>query len=185
LVIAETPLFTTVLSVSLANGDGTFKPQQELPISSSSVPEGPLFFGDFNNDGKADIGMLVSISQESGTTSEIAILLGNGDGTFQSTKFVPVNVTNASFGPTQPIVADYNHDGNQDLVAYLSSSTGSGIYVFPGDGKGGFGAPKGIVSGTRVLSFTGGDQEPFRFPLRNAEFCNLCLFRNVLEAVHF
>jgi FG-GAP-like repeat len=157
LVIAETPLFTTVLSVSLANGDGTFKPQQEVPISSSSVPEGPLFFGDFNNDGKADIGMLVSISQASGSTSEIAILLGNGNGTFQPTKFVPVNVTNASFGPTQPIVADYNHDGNEDLVAYLSSPAGSGIYVFPGNGKGGFGAPKGIVSGLRILSFTGGD----------------------------
>jgi FG-GAP-like repeat len=52
LVIAETPNFTTVLSVSLANGDGTFEPQQEVPISSSAVPEGLLFFGDFNNDGK-------------------------------------------------------------------------------------------------------------------------------------
>lgn len=157
LVIAETPNFTTVLSVSLANGDGTFKPQQEMAISSSAVPEGPLFFGDFNNDGKADIGMLVSISQASGTTSEIAILLGNGNGTFQPTKFVPANVTNASFGPTQPIVADYNRDGNQDLVAYLSSPTGSGIYMFPGDGKGGFGAPRVILSSTRVLSFLGGD----------------------------
>jgi hypothetical protein len=65
LIIAETRNFTTVLSVSLANGDGTFKPRQEMPISSSAVPEGPLFFGDFNNDGKANIGMLVSISQES------------------------------------------------------------------------------------------------------------------------
>ena len=157
LVIAETPNFTTVLSVSLANGDGTFEPQQEVPISSSAVPEGLLFFGDFNNDGKADIGMEVTIAQTASTTSELAILLGNGDGTFRATKFVPVSVTNASFEQVQPIVADYNHDGNQDLVAKLSSPAGSRIYLFPGDGKGGFGAAKPILLNLQAAPSGGGD----------------------------
>jgi hypothetical protein len=159
LVIPETPNFTTLLSVSLAKGDGTFEPQREVAISSSAVPEGPLFFGDFNNDGKADIGMLVTTVQSSGaTTTEIAMLLGNGDGTFQPTKFTPITVANnGGFGPIRPVVGDYNHDGNEDVAAYLVTGAASGIYVFPGDGKGGFGAPKLAASGGAILNFTGGD----------------------------
>jgi hypothetical protein len=58
MVIPLTPNFTTELSAGLSNGDGTFQPQRVIPISSSPIPEGTLFDGDFNNDGKADIGML-------------------------------------------------------------------------------------------------------------------------------
>lgn len=156
MVIPVTPNFTTELSVSLSNGDGTFQPQHEVAISSSSIPEGPLFSGDFNNDSKADIGMLVTKSGATSTTAEIAILLGNGDGTFQPTKFVPVTTTNG-FGPISPVVADYNHDGNEDVAAFLSTSAGAGIFIFPGDGKGGFGAPKAAVLNPEILSFAGGD----------------------------
>ncbi|MGA9718868.1 MAG: VCBS repeat-containing protein [Acidobacteriaceae bacterium] len=157
LVVPVTPLvtiggqkyFTTLLSVSLAKGDGTFQPQREVQISSSAVPEGPLFFGDFNNDGKADIGMLVTITQSSGATSyEIAMLLGKGDGTFQPTTLEPVSSAHAGGFQGPAIIADFNHDGNQDLAA--------GNYIFPGDGKGNFGSPTAI-GGQNVYVVAGGD----------------------------
>jgi hypothetical protein len=156
LIVPETPLvtiggqkyFTTVLSVSLANGDGTFAPQREVQISSSAVPEGPLFFGDFNNDGNADIGMLVTITQSSGASnSEIAMMLGKGDGTFQPATLEPVSSAHAGGFQGPAIIADFNRDGNQDLAA--------GNYIFPGDGKGNFGSPTAIGVQGDVLA--GGD----------------------------
>jgi len=154
LVMTETPPnLTTVLSVSIANGDGTFQPQREELISSSSLPTGPLFFGDFNNDGKADIGMLTSLSQPSGATATIAILLGNGDGTFQPIKLTTVAPGTSTNFEELPIIGDYNHDGNQDLVAYLNG----GIDLFPGDGKGGFGAGKVVLRNLQAAPQAGGD----------------------------
>jgi VCBS repeat protein/Big-like domain-containing protein len=148
MVIPLTPSFTTELSVSLSNGDGTFQPQRVVPISSSPIPEGTLFNGDFNNDGKADIGMLVTIASTASNTLEIAMMLGNGDGTFQPTKIIPVGTGSNYSLSNQTVVADFNHDGNQDLAVDMTKSTSGGIYVFPGDGKGGFGTPKLVLAGS-------------------------------------
>jgi hypothetical protein len=60
---------------------------------------------DFNGDGVPDIAVLNSDS--------VSILIGNGDGTFQTSK-----TTTFGSAPTAFAVADFNLDGKQDIVAH-------------------------------------------------------------------
>ena len=88
-----------------------------------SVGGGPQFVAtaDFNRDGKLD---LVAANQVSGSAS---ILLGNGDGTFQSSHDY------FSVGAQAPIVGDFNGDGKVDLaITYFD------VAVLLGNGDGSF-----------------------------------------------
>jgi len=82
---------------------------------------------DFNHDGKADI---VYAFTEFTPTASVAF--GNGDGTFRAGPVLPVN---QSLG--RPYVADFNGDGNPDIAI----SNSPFLYLFLGDGSGGFSAP--------------------------------------------
>ena len=67
------------VSIFIGNGDGTFKPRVDYPAGTSPFA---VAIGDFNADGKQDV-----ITSEAGsTTSNILVLLGNGNGTLQSQK---------------------------------------------------------------------------------------------------
>jgi FG-GAP-like repeat len=75
--------------------------------------------GDFNGDGRADlvVGNLVD---------SVAVLLGNGDGTFQ-----PTVSYDLSFETSPPVaVGDFNGDGRIDLVtdAYVLLGNGDGTF---------------------------------------------------------
>ena len=87
---------------------------------------------DFNGDGKPDVAMA-----DYGFTPGVAVLLGNGDGTFQ-TGIVPSTQTR-----NQVSVADVNRDGKMDLL-----TTGlNGIQIFLGNGNGTFQSPQTISFG--------------------------------------
>src|ERR1044071_2109311 len=60
---------------------------------------------DFNGDGINDVAALNS------SPAPVSVMLGNGDGTFQS----PVTSPAGGAGTTMA-VADFNHDGNVDIV---------------------------------------------------------------------
>jgi FG-GAP-like repeat len=118
------------VSILLGNGDGTFQP----PITAASIPTSPtaVAIGDFNGDGKPDLA--VSVFGGSGATDgnvqTIAILLGNGNGTFQS----PAYYQSAN-NPYAIAVGDFNNDGKLDLVImnpeglYLSLGNGDGTFL--------------------------------------------------------
>ena len=76
LIVTNTGIDDSTVSVLLGNGDGTFQPQC-LKYATASGPAG-LVVADFNNDGKLDI----ATSNYYG--DNVSILLGNGDGTFQA-----------------------------------------------------------------------------------------------------
>ena len=97
----------------LNNGDGTFKSVDLGFVANITL------VADVNRDKKADLIVLIG--------NLAYVLLGNGDGTFQPRKLMP----------TFPLaVADFNGDGNPDL---LSSCAGNGnIKVYPGNGDGTF-----------------------------------------------
>jgi hypothetical protein len=80
------------------------------PAASSAAVDGsplPGIYGDFNNDGKIDLAI------PNGSTNAVSVLLGNGDGTFQSL----VTYATEPGSHTHAIaVGDFNGDGNQDLV---------------------------------------------------------------------
>ncbi len=119
--------YTGNLDVLLGEKDGTFKRAGSYPTEAKHPRK--LVVGDFNNDGNLD----VAVANES-APGGVNVLLGNGDGTFQS----PI-VTPTSNGPTFIAVGDFNHDGKLDLVA-----TGYGysnVLVFLGKGDGTFRSP--------------------------------------------
>ena len=114
------------VSVLLGNGDGTF--QTAVDYSVLTGPTG-VAVGDFNGDGKLDLA--VSLGNFDGTGAEVAILLGNGDGTFRA----PVNYSTGR-GPFAVAVGDLNGDGKLDLVvanAYVNT-----VSVLLGNGDGTF-----------------------------------------------
>jgi len=117
------------ICVFLGNGDGTFQysgaylVRPHLPTS--------IVAGDFNKDGKLDVA-LADTDSVSGMT--VSVLLGNGDGTFGSPVDYPIGTTEPSF----ITAADFNRDGNLDLVA-SGCSNGCMFSVLLGKGDGTFG----------------------------------------------
>jgi len=117
------------VSVLLGNGDGTFQPA--VSYSAGEVPAA-LAVGDFNRDGKLDLAV---VDFSCGTPcGRVIVLLGNGDGTFQS----PVSY-DAGAQPISVAVGDFNGDGKLDLVVANNSS--SNVSVLLGNGDGTFKAP--------------------------------------------
>ncbi|MEK7315002.1 MAG: FG-GAP-like repeat-containing protein [Candidatus Eisenbacteria bacterium] len=83
---------------------------------------------DFNGDGKLDL-MINDSGSPSGTVS---ILLGNGDGTFQSRQSAAVGVS-----ANQAVAGDLNEDGFPDVVAANSGNGGgNSVTVLIGAGDG-------------------------------------------------
>src|SRR4029077_19700854 len=71
-------------AVLLGNGDGTF--QTPVFYDSGGRGGGPLGVADVNGDGRTDIFFVNWTDSNGNMPSLLAVLLGNGDGTFQSAK---------------------------------------------------------------------------------------------------
>jgi uncharacterized protein (TIGR03437 family) len=120
------------VSVLLGSGDGTFRPAVRYnlgtAVSSSSNYAGVgIAVGDFNGDGNTDL----AVANPQG----VAILSGNGDGTFQP----PVYCYNSAANSV--LVADFNGDGRDDLLILDANASNPGIEILLGA------APAVTVSG--------------------------------------
>ncbi len=100
----------------------SYTPTPSIPVGRS--PQA-LAGGDFNGDGLWDLATV------NGTSDDVSILLGNGNGTFRSA---------VSFGvgkiPLALIAADLDRDGELDLILGLSGA--DQVVVLKGEGTGFF-----------------------------------------------
>jgi hypothetical protein len=120
--------------VLLGNGDGTF--QAEIPFTTGGLIAFAMVVGDVNGDGKPDVVVGHQCATQNCHTSSIAVLLGNGDGTFQ----VATTYDAGGIYPDSIVLADLNADGKPDIVVANSSTSISinqgdvGILIGNGDG---------------------------------------------------
>jgi hypothetical protein len=108
-----------------------FKPAQSYAVGTNPTA---VAVGDFNGDGKLDVAVANNGS------SNVSILLGNGDGTFQ-----PAVNFDASVAPNGIAVADLNGDGKLDVAVFQSPNTSSSlpgaVSILFGKGDGTFQSP--------------------------------------------
>jgi hypothetical protein len=112
------------VTVLLGNGDGTFQPPVFYRLSGIDRPEA-IAAADFDNDGNLDLAV-VNVD-----FAPLSVLLGNGDGTFQT----PVNYGNVAFANSLA-VADLTGNGNMDIV--VANTFSDILTVYYGDGAGTF-----------------------------------------------
>jgi hypothetical protein len=141
-------------AIQLGNGDGTFRAPILVPLSGGNSPYTsqaytlPSLIGDVSGDGIPDLlvlqytGVSYPILSNTDYGTQLAVYLGNGDGTFKA----PL-IAQTAENPTVQLLADMNGDGKLDLVAlgdhygvnYLNSS--SELAVSLGNGNGTFQMP--------------------------------------------
>jgi uncharacterized protein (TIGR03437 family) len=140
--------------VFLGNGDGTFKAPVQYTtggnVSSIAV-------ADFNGDGKLDIAAC-GYSSSPPANANAGILLGNGNGTFQSVK----SLSGFGAGPYWLVAGDFNKDGKPDLAIANKGTPGDstdngGVLVFLGQGNGSFQSPANYPAGVNPNFITAAD----------------------------
>src|SRR5271157_1132232 len=119
---------TNTVSVWLGNGDGTFKTPTSYPVASGPAS---IAVADFNGDAKPDLVVVGG----SGTAPAISILLGKGDGKFQTA----VNYVPTGHAMLSVAVADFNGDGKLDLALTSQlQDVPAGVWIVTGNGDGTF-----------------------------------------------
>lgn len=111
------------VGVLLGNGDGTFKPA--VAYGSGGYFDTSVAVADVNGDGKPDL-LVTSqcVSSSDCANSPVGVLLGNGNGTFQSA----VIYDSGGLLATSVAVADVNGDGKPDLLVTNQNSNTVGYF---------------------------------------------------------
>jgi hypothetical protein len=118
------------LAILLGNGDGTFQAPTIIPFTGIITD---VLLADFNGDGILDLAVA---EQSLGGADDVRVMLGNGDGTFQS----PRRFWAGPF-PFALAVGDFNGDGKLDLAVvsqYANTQGDNHVYVLLGNGDGTF-----------------------------------------------
>jgi hypothetical protein len=115
------------ISVLLGNGNGTFQPQRNFDAVSS--PDS-LVTGNFTTSGNTDVAVLQNFPQEGGV-SDLAILIGRGDGTFEPAVLYPTIFNNGA-GPM--VVGDFMGNGIDDIMVFSKNEPEAELFLGNGDG---------------------------------------------------
>ena len=136
------------VSLLLGNGDGTLRPPLTL-VGGGNRPY-TMAAGDFNHDGNRDLA-LANFGDNTPTDTTVTVLLGNGNGTFQTPRVLQVQR-----GPLWVSVADLNGDGADDIVTANFGGTDT-VSVLLGNNDGTFQAARNFPAGSGPSSVAAGD----------------------------
>lgn len=136
------------VAVLLGNGNGTFTAAQGSPFIAGPSPWA-IAVSDFNGDGDADLA-ITNHSLINMTQTSVAILLGNGSGSFSAPTKYSVGHRSTSIA-----VADYNLDGKPDLATADADS--NALSILPGNGDGTFGAASKVAFGLNPVFVVAAD----------------------------
>jgi hypothetical protein len=143
------------VGVLLGKGDGTFQPA--VAYGSGAYLAWAVALSDLNNDGKLDIMVTSCFDPVCGTGAAAGVLLGNGDGTFQTAVVYSAGPPAPGLAPEWSAVADVNVDHKPDL---LVSNVG-GVGLLLGNGDGTFQPPISVAAGGPIaVADLNGDQKP-------------------------
>jgi Bacterial Ig-like domain (group 3)/FG-GAP-like repeat len=150
-ICAPNDCATGSVGVLLGNGDGSFRPA--VTYDSGGFSAESVAVGDVNGDGKPDLlvaNTCVTDGAFNCVNGSVGVLLGNGDGTFQSA----VSYGSDGTGASSVAVRDVNGDGKLDLlVANACGNNGNygcmigSVGVLLGNGNGTFKAAAIDASG--------------------------------------
>jgi len=131
---------SNTISVLLGLGNGGFVAQTQYPSGYGSV-----YLADYTGDGEPDV--------VTTAPNVIAVLPGNGDGTFQA----PITTPISQYGYWM-VPGDFNNDGKQDVALVFPNSSGPGMVgVFLGNGDGTFQQPIASTVGLKPEYLTAAD----------------------------
>jgi hypothetical protein len=119
---------SSTVSILLGNGDGTFQGAANVAVG---IQPAALAVADVNSDGIADLVVANAGNLDSGQGGNVSVLLGKGDGTFQTAQSYA-----AAVSPKSVAVVDFNGDGNLDLA--VANNGGNNLSVLLGKGDGTF-----------------------------------------------
>ena len=131
------------VSIILGNGDGTFQTPLHYSTGTDTDPYA-LAVVDLNGDGKADLAVA------NYATNTVGVMLGVGNGTFQTHVDYPVGSE-----PTSVAIADVNGDGKPDLI--VSNFHSNTVSVLLGKGDGTFKPAVSYNTGNGPISVGVGD----------------------------
>ena len=135
--VASTPSSS---SPTTTNGSNSTTPSTFGTVTNPTA----IATGDFNGDGHLDLAVAAS------GAAEVAVLLGNGDGTFQTAVTYPTGNV-----PSAVVAADLNGDGYLDLI---TADSGSGsLSLLPGNGDGTFGTALHVAVGATPMALAVAD----------------------------
>jgi hypothetical protein len=155
----------STVSILLGNGNGTFQPIACNSATASDCTTGTepisLAVGDFNGDGKLDLAMACLYD------NAVAILLGNGDGTFQNTvaPIVAEYTTGKGTGPYSVAVGAFGSSSTLDLA--VTDSASNQVSILFGNGDGTFQIPMSsdmYTTGTEPTSVAVGNLNGDAYP---------------------
>jgi hypothetical protein len=146
--LAVTNPSTDQVSILLGNGDGTFQPP--VAYSTGAAGSHPIAVGaaDFNGDGKLDLAVTNL------NTRNVAIFLGNGNGTFTLKGSYSTTIGNM-IGPSAIATGDFDGDGKVDLA--ITDQVDNSVSILVGNGDGSFQSPQEVNTGNFAAGVAAGD----------------------------
>ncbi|MBS0246862.1 MAG: VCBS repeat-containing protein [Proteobacteria bacterium] len=135
------------IAVLTGNGNGGFLGGSSAIFTNTGLPLTSAAAGHFDGNSTIDIAVGSFNNGQGGVT----VYSGNGDGTFAT----GTTLNNGNVGVTDVITADFNGDGHLDIAA--AGRAANKIYVYLGDGNGGFSTAVSYQTGTTPYRLAAAD----------------------------